>query len=189
VELLSKAFERLPDDVLMPWLPSLLIGLKPLGQDLVSTLVKEASACFPAKVGALSGWRFPWEESAEERDEEVGAEQGAEAAGGAVGRAPVISLSPEEAGARALLAGNPAATEALAAMLGEAPIWPSAPAASAGSGGKAQGVSIEGAAGEGAQAEAAEPIATKMAPSPSAALLAAYPAAVDALAGLLGASS
>ncbi|HLM73902.1 MAG TPA: DUF5682 family protein, partial [Polyangiaceae bacterium] len=115
VELLSKAFERLPDDVLMPWMPSLLMGLRPLGPDLVATLVKEASACFPAKLNALGGWKAPWEESAEVGAEEPAAEAAGEPAGAALGA--------EEASARALCAGYPAMTNALAAMFGEAAEW------------------------------------------------------------------
>ncbi len=47
VELLSKSFERLPDHLLMPWLPRLLMMLRPHAATALPTLVKEAVAIFP----------------------------------------------------------------------------------------------------------------------------------------------
>lgn len=142
VELLSKSFDRLPDDMLMPWLPSLIMALRPLGADIVETLVKEASSCFPGRMAALEGWTPPWETARE---------------------APVqlpaaVELRPEEKGARALLEAFPAATNALAAALGEA--------AAAWSAGEA----------------AAVPEAAPVQAGPAAGLLSAWPATMQAMA-------
>jgi hypothetical protein len=171
VELLSKAFERLPDDVLMPWMPSLLMGLRPLGSDLVATLVKEASGCFPGKLNALAGWKAPWEEDLAESAD------GAEAAPGDAAQGP--ALSPEEAGARALCVAHPAATNALGAIFGEAPEWTLLEARGGAQGGATATGAAEGNANAGAQAGSATPTA-------SAALLAAHPAALNAMAALFG---
>lgn len=161
VELLSKAFERLPDEVLMPWMPSLLMGLRPLGTDLVATLVKEASMCFPAKLNALGGWKAPWEESG------VAEEDAAEAPGESPGEA----LEPEEASARALCAAHPATTNALAAIFGEAPDWHLTEA-------KAD------AKPAGATALKAESQGAPAGPSPSSELLKEHPAALNAMAAI-----
>jgi hypothetical protein len=106
VELLSKAFARLPDDVLLPWLPSLIMALRPLAGDLVPTLLKEVSVVFPASLAALDGWSPPWD------------------------AAPVLVASPVETKSadanvseetqriRAFIAANGAVSEAVAALLG-----------------------------------------------------------------------
>jgi hypothetical protein len=167
VELLSKAFERLPDEVLMPWMPSLLMGLRPLGPDLVATLVKEASACFPARLNALGGWKAPWEETTEE-------ESGAEEAGAApAGQG--AALGPEETSARALCAAYPAMTNTLAAMFGEAPEWNLTEAKA-----KAE------AKPAGAAPETAEAKRAPAGPSPSSALIEAHPAALNAMGAIFG---
>jgi hypothetical protein len=113
VELLSRAFERLPDAVLMPWLPGLLMTLRPHGESVLPALLKEASACFPATLPALRDWRPPWD---------VPAAPPAPAASPA---APA-ALSEDEAAVLALLREQPPATEALARLLGEPPVWPEA---------------------------------------------------------------
>src|SRR5262249_56546163 len=59
VELLSRAFECLPDGVLLPWLPGLLLALRPHAATLLPSLLKEASACFPTRPGALDAWEPP----------------------------------------------------------------------------------------------------------------------------------
>ena len=55
VEVLSKAFGRLPDAVLLPWLPKLITTLRSQAPDLVPTLVREAGRTL---------WRTPEEPSA-----------------------------------------------------------------------------------------------------------------------------
>ncbi|MCB9567020.1 MAG: hypothetical protein H6710_07395 [Myxococcales bacterium] len=61
VELLTRAFGRLPDEVLVPWMPTLVVTLRPLGGQLMQTLVKEAGLAFPRGLGELAGWEFAWE--------------------------------------------------------------------------------------------------------------------------------
>ncbi len=61
VELMSKAFARLPDRILLPWLPNLIMTLKPLSHELMPLLIKEASGSFPRALGGLDDWEFPWE--------------------------------------------------------------------------------------------------------------------------------
>jgi len=60
VELLSKAFERVPDRVLMPWLPQLMMMLRPHAHEAVPALLKEAAASFPRAL--QDGWVPPWEQ-------------------------------------------------------------------------------------------------------------------------------
>jgi hypothetical protein len=118
VELLSRAFERLPDSVLLPWLPGLLMMLRGHGGSVLPGLLKEASGSFPAVLASLLTWRPPWE---------------------AVPAAVVkptshhtSTLSPSEATVVSLLRGHRLATEAFAKLLGVNGSWsePSASVAS-----------------------------------------------------------
>jgi hypothetical protein len=113
VELLSRAFERLPDDVLLPWLPGLILTLRPHAASVLPNLLKEASACFPAALADLGRWQPPWQ---------------APAAGPVTTPAAAPQLSAAEAAVRALLVSAPACTNALAALLGEGPVWHTAAA-------------------------------------------------------------
>jgi hypothetical protein len=63
VEMMSKAFAWLPDAILMPWLPSLLMSLRDHAHasGALGTLLKEASANFPRNLTALETWLPPWE--------------------------------------------------------------------------------------------------------------------------------
>jgi uncharacterized protein DUF5682 len=61
VELMSRAFERLPDTVLMPWLPGLILMLRPHMGTVLPNLLKEASASFPGSLQALSNWQPSWQ--------------------------------------------------------------------------------------------------------------------------------
>ncbi len=108
VELLSKAFARLPDAVLLPWLPRLIATLRAQAAELVPLLVREAGRTFPADLAALDGWTPPW----------VAARPARAAAPAAPASGPV----PE------LLAGHPAATDAVARLLGCGTGWRAAPA-------------------------------------------------------------
>ncbi|MEY9928009.1 hypothetical protein ABH926_002643 [Catenulispora sp. GP43] len=60
VEAVSNAFGRLPDSVLLPWLPSLITALRKSGADLASLLVREAGRVFPARLDVLDAWVAPW---------------------------------------------------------------------------------------------------------------------------------
>ncbi|MCP4110875.1 MAG: hypothetical protein GY749_35990 [Desulfobacteraceae bacterium] len=66
VELLSKAFERLPDKILLPWLPKLIMKLKSNRPELMSRLVSEAAAVFPDNIGSLDKWIPLWEKQVAE---------------------------------------------------------------------------------------------------------------------------
>jgi hypothetical protein len=60
VEALTKAFGRLPDPVLLPWLPVLITTLRAGGADL-SPLIREAGRIFPGRLAALDEWVPPWQ--------------------------------------------------------------------------------------------------------------------------------
>ncbi|MFD7864329.1 hypothetical protein [Streptomyces sp. NPDC059783] len=60
VEAVSQAFGRLPDPVLLPWLPTLITTLRAGGADLAPLLVREAGRTFPARLAELDGWIPPW---------------------------------------------------------------------------------------------------------------------------------
>jgi hypothetical protein len=111
VELLSRAFEKLPDAVLMPWLPGLLMTLRPHGESVLPALLKEAATCFPANLAGLRDWRPPWEMVGSQPQVVSDA-------------APTLALSKEEAAVLSLLREQPATTEALARLLGAEPVWP-----------------------------------------------------------------
>ncbi|HZM80095.1 MAG TPA: DUF5682 family protein, partial [Candidatus Limnocylindrales bacterium] len=100
VEVLSKAFARLPDPVLLPWLPTLITTLKEQAAELVPVLVREAGRTFPGSLSAVDSWTPPWSASA--------------------GAAPAVTAAPLAVNApvAGLLAAHPAATDALAALLG-----------------------------------------------------------------------
>ncbi|MBV2156810.1 DUF5682 family protein [Kitasatospora sp. SUK 42] len=97
VEAVSNAFARLPDRVLLPWLPVLITTLRAGGADLAPLLTREAGRVFPGQLAALDAWVPPW-------------------------RAPaVIPAGPARPAARQgvdLLAGHPATCDALAELLG-----------------------------------------------------------------------
>jgi hypothetical protein len=60
VEAISQAFTRLPDPVLLPWLPTLIITLKASAADLAPLLIREADRIFPSRLAALDEWVSPW---------------------------------------------------------------------------------------------------------------------------------
>ncbi|MER7001520.1 DUF5682 family protein [Dactylosporangium sp. NPDC000555] len=99
VELMSNAFAKLPDPVLLPWLPTLITTLRDQAGELVPVLIREAGRTFPATLPALDAFVPPW--LAKPRPRAV-----ATAAGPATG--PV----------GAFLAAHPATTDALAGALG-----------------------------------------------------------------------
>ncbi|MGI5165713.1 hypothetical protein ACQEU3_15265 [Spirillospora sp. CA-253888] len=96
VETMSKAFGRLPDPVLLPWLPKLIMTLRKQARELVPVLVREAARTFPGSLAALDAWEAPWE--AEPRP----------AAAPPAASGPVADL----------LAAHPAACDAVAGLLG-----------------------------------------------------------------------
>jgi hypothetical protein len=98
VETMSTAFARLPDPVLLPWLPTLITTLRDQGPELVPLLVREAERTFPATLPALDAWTPPW-------------------------MAPASPVAPAAVSGGAgsvhgLLVAQPAAVDAVAALLG-----------------------------------------------------------------------
>ncbi|MFG1994996.1 DUF5682 family protein [Actinoplanes sp. NPDC048988] len=102
VETLSKAFGRLPDPVLLPWLPTLITTLRDQAAELVPVLTREAGRTFPATLEALDAWTPPWD------------------------RPPPSARAANRPGAgpaAALLASHPATADAVAELLGCAGEW------------------------------------------------------------------
>jgi hypothetical protein len=60
VEAVSNAFGRLPDPVLLPWLPTLITALRSEGAELAPLLIREAGRIFPGRLPALDAWVPPW---------------------------------------------------------------------------------------------------------------------------------
>ncbi|MET7854045.1 hypothetical protein ABZT48_39000 [Streptomyces avermitilis] len=60
VEAVSNAFGRLPDPVLLPWLPTLISTLRSNGAELAPLLIREAGRIFPGRLGELDAWVPPW---------------------------------------------------------------------------------------------------------------------------------
>ncbi|GAB2679955.1 DUF5682 family protein [Nocardia goodfellowii] len=105
VEVLSKAFGRLPDSVLLPWLPTLITTLKDQAAELIPSLTREAGRTFPGTLSALESWVPPWIARPE----------------------PIIALAPTPGGpATDLLGSYPATCDALAEMLGYEGTWQAA---------------------------------------------------------------
>lgn len=98
VEVMSSAFARLPDPVLLPWLPTLITTLREHGAELVPLLVREAGRTFPGSLAALDAWVPPWSASAPSSTPAV----------------PAAVSGP----VAALLAANPQSVDAVAALLG-----------------------------------------------------------------------
>ncbi|WP_131740424.1 DUF5682 family protein [Actinomadura roseirufa] len=113
VEVMSKAFARLPDRVLLPWLPTLITTLREHARELVPVLVREAARTFPATLPALDAWVPPWSPSA-------------------AAASPVLVADAPPGPAATLLAAHPSACDAIAALLGHPPGWQESPAAPAG---------------------------------------------------------
>ncbi|MGW3506551.1 hypothetical protein [Streptomyces sp. NPDC000994] len=60
VEAVSNAFGRLPDAVLLPWLPLLITTLRSGAAELAPLLIREAGRIFPGRLAALDAWIPPW---------------------------------------------------------------------------------------------------------------------------------
>lgn len=117
VELLSKAFERLPDRLLMPWLPKLLMMLRPHADIALPILMKEAASLFPTSLDTLADWQAPWYRRA-------GSSVPTTSSPSCLTAAPLqVPLGPTEQAAASLLAAQPATTEALATAMGLPSHW------------------------------------------------------------------
>ncbi|MEU9339172.1 hypothetical protein AB0D49_39540 [Streptomyces sp. NPDC048290] len=103
VEAVSHAFARLPDPVLLPWLPTLITTLRADGAEFAPLLIKEAGRVFPGRLTALDSWVPPWRTDRTRT------------------RARRPAATPTGA---ALLPAHPATCDALAALLGCDTPWP-----------------------------------------------------------------
>lgn len=103
VEAVSQAFGRLPDPVLLPWLPTLVTTLRAGGADLAPLLIREAGRTFPGRLPALDTWIPPWRVQPE-----------APSAG-----------RPDAGPGCTLLADHPEACDAVAGLLGCEGAWAS----------------------------------------------------------------
>ncbi|MFD3734350.1 hypothetical protein [Streptomyces sp. NPDC058632] len=105
VEAVSNAFGRLPDAVLLPWLPTLIGTLRSGAANLAPLLIREAGRIFPSRLAALDAWIPPWRTPAP---------------------APVRRAAQAAADVRrgvALAPARPATFDALAALLGCTEGW------------------------------------------------------------------
>ncbi|MGW0816207.1 hypothetical protein ACWD00_23590 [Streptomyces viridiviolaceus] len=105
VEAVSNAFGRLPDAVLLPWLPLLITTLRSGAAELAPLLIREAGRIFPGRLAALDAWVPPWRTPA---------------AAPAARRAAPGGDGPQGA---ALLTAHPATCDAVAGLLGCPPEW------------------------------------------------------------------
>jgi len=103
VEMLSKAFARLPDRVLLPWLPTLITTFKQQAGNQVPVLIREAGRTFPGHLGALDSWTPPWSAAPAARP----------APAAVVPGGPAVDL----------LRAHPATCDAVAGLLGCAGGW------------------------------------------------------------------
>jgi hypothetical protein len=142
-ELVGKAFERLPDRVLMPWLPGLILMLRQTGDESLPALFKEVSAGLPNRLAGLRNWQPPWRRpAAAPTVAPAGVTRSAAEAAAAkllttypaalIGVAKLLGLSvtpiavepdapTEQTGAAALLAAYPATLTAVARLPGLRP--------------------------------------------------------------------
>jgi hypothetical protein len=100
VEVISKAFARLPDTILLPWLPRLITTLREHAGELVPVLVREAGRTFPGSLSGVDTWVPPW--------------SGRPAPAVPPGSAPTVPSGP----VADLLAAHPASGDAVAGLLG-----------------------------------------------------------------------
>ncbi|MGW6391072.1 hypothetical protein ACWFR1_11315 [Streptomyces sp. NPDC055103] len=105
VEAVSNAFGRLPDAVLLPWLPVLITTLRSNAAELAPLLIREAGRVFPARLAALDAWVPPWRQ---------------QPAASPAARARPHAAAPRGA---TLLPAHPETCDALAELLGCADGW------------------------------------------------------------------
>ncbi|MER7485645.1 hypothetical protein ABTY20_06965 [Streptomyces sp. NPDC126497] len=112
VEAVSNAFGRLPDTVLLPWLPLLITTLRSGAADLAPLMVREAGRIFPGRLAELDAWVPPWRMPRTDP----------------FATGPAVAARP----GAALLTAHPATCDAVAELLGCDDGWtrPDAPAPS-----------------------------------------------------------
>ncbi|MFE2279593.1 hypothetical protein ACFXAE_20620 [Streptomyces sp. NPDC059454] len=137
VEAVSNAFGRLPDTVLLPWLPLLITTLRSGAADLAPLMVREAGRIFPGRLAELDAWVPPWRTP--ETDPFAAKPAAAVRRGAALLTAHPVAcdavaelLGCDEGWARsdvpapsgaALLAAHPATCDAVAGLLGCDEVW------------------------------------------------------------------
>ncbi|MEU7468660.1 hypothetical protein AB0A94_08895 [Streptomyces sp. NPDC044984] len=164
VEAVSNAFGRLPDPVLLPWLPLLITTLRSGAADLAPLMVREAGRIFPGRLAALDAWVPPWRTP---ETDPFAAKPVAEVRRGAT-----------------LLAAHPAACDAVAELLGCTEGWSRADVPSAS--GVALLATHPATCDAVAELLGCEGVWATAGPGPSgAALTSRHPATADALASLL----
>ncbi|MEM7530724.1 MAG: DUF5682 family protein [Chloroflexota bacterium] len=104
VELLSSVFANVPDKMLMPWLPSLLLQLRQ-HKLILQPLVKEASAIYPKSLRGFTKWTPPWVTTKAQTSQHVPSAQQA-------------SLSPTETTIHNMLFSAPETANVMAGLLG-----------------------------------------------------------------------
>jgi len=198
VEIVTRAFADLPEEVLVPWLPKMVVALRPLGPGVMGTLVKEAGLAFPRGLKDLAGWQFTWERAAAKPAESTQAQPGlaqpgvAPPEGRVGGKAPSFApagpaLSPAETRIAEMLAAHPEPLDGLAARLGVEGAWIATPAPGQTATPSAGAVAAPTAATAATPAAAAAaPPATPAAPTGVARILEEHPEAVQALAAWIG---
>ncbi|WP_326719979.1 MULTISPECIES: hypothetical protein [unclassified Streptomyces] len=107
VEAVSNAFGRLPDPVLLPWLPTLITTLRSSGTELAPLLIREAGRTFPGRLAALDEWVPPWRTLPQPQ-------------------AAHPTRHPDGNRRAALLTTHPATCDAVAGLLGCDGMWESA---------------------------------------------------------------
>jgi hypothetical protein len=100
VELLNQLFASVPDPILLPWLPRLILRLRP-HREILQGLIKDANASFPASLAGFSHWQAPWESPAPTTPVK-----------------PTQALSESETAARQLLFQYRGTTNAIAQLFG-----------------------------------------------------------------------
>jgi hypothetical protein len=108
VESVSNAFGRLPDPVLLPWLPTLIATVRSSGTELAPLLIREAGRIFPGRLAALDAWVPPWRDQPEPQ-------------------APPAQPAARAGNGAALLSRYPATCDAVASLLGCDETWDAPP--------------------------------------------------------------
>jgi hypothetical protein len=121
VELISKAFARLPDAVLLPWLPKLITTLREQARELVPVLVREAARTFPGGLASVDAWVPPWPTA---EAPPAGTSAGGASPEPAQPAALTAPAGPSAPAAAKLLAAHPMSADAVAALLARASVTP-----------------------------------------------------------------
>jgi hypothetical protein len=100
VEVLTEVFAKLPDNVLLPWLPSLILKLRS-HKAMLYPLISEAASQFPKNLKGFADWQPQWLQDAPTRSAET-----------------ANDLSDTEKLIRKLLMNAPETTNAFAQQLG-----------------------------------------------------------------------